>query len=98
MSAVDKALMVVIVRARDKVDDELWDEGLKALYSALEEDKRLIRAAERERCAKECEQLPPYTWADGSDQWGNPCLAKIVARPHDYAAAIRALKDEPDKE
>ena len=46
-------------------------------------------AAERERCAKLCESMPPHRWVDGSDQWGNPCPAKVVTTRAEIAAAIR---------
>ena len=44
-------------------------------------------AAERERCAAAVRAVPKHRWVDGSDQWGNPCLAKIVATRDDYVAA-----------
>jgi hypothetical protein len=46
-------------------------------------------AAEREACAKVCEQQKDR-WVDGSDQWGNPCPARLRATPSSCAAAIRA--------
>lgn len=49
-----------------------------------------IRADERERCAKLVEAMRDK-WADGSDQWGRPCPARVSVRPSDCAAAIRAL-------
>ena len=33
--------------------------------------------------------VPSHRWVDGSDQWGNPCPAKVVANRADYVAAIR---------
>ena len=54
-------------------------------------DARVVGAvaAWRERCIAAVEAVPPHRWADGSDQWGNPCPAKIVATRADYVAAIR---------
>lgn len=46
-------------------------------------------AAERERCIAAVEAVPTHRWVDGSDQWGRPCPAKIVATRTDYVAAIR---------
>jgi len=49
----------------------------------------LVAAAEREACAVLCSQQKDQ-WVDGSDQWGNPCPAKVRATPSSCAAAIRA--------
>jgi hypothetical protein len=54
---------------------------------------------EREACAKMCEQQKDR-WVDGSDQWGNPCPAKLRVTPSSCAAAIRArsnVQQEPQK-
>lgn len=48
-----------------------------------------IRADERERCAVICDELAPR-WVDGSDQYGRPCPARILATHRDCAAAIRS--------
>jgi hypothetical protein len=45
--------------------------------------------AEREACAKVCEQQK-NRWVDGSDQWGNSCPARLRVTPSSCAAAIRA--------
>jgi len=46
-------------------------------------------AAERERLIKAVESGPPHRWVDGSDQWGQPCPAKVPATKADYVAAMR---------
>lgn len=48
-----------------------------------------VAAAEREACAVLCEQQKDR-WVDGSDQWGNPCPARLRVTPSSCAAAIRA--------
>ena len=49
------------------------------------------RAAERERCAAAVRATPTHTWVDGSDQWGQPCPAKVVTTREQYAnSCLRA--------
>jgi hypothetical protein len=63
-------------------------ERLKAQEVAHHREVQEQVAAERERCAKVCEGLRDI-WVDGSDQWGNPCPAKVRVTVYDCAAAIR---------
>lgn len=58
-------------------------------HSGTHRFARLVAAAEREACAKVCEQQKD-AWVDGSDQFGQPCPAKVKATPASCAAAIRA--------
>lgn len=46
-----------------------------------------------EEAARVCDAIKDK-WVDGSDQYGQPCLAREVARPAHCAAAIRALKEK----
>ena len=61
----------------------------QATAEAIREAARAAVAAQRERCIAAMEAVPPHRWVDGSDQWGNPCPAKIVATRAEYVAAIR---------
>ncbi|MFM2007605.1 MAG: hypothetical protein RLZZ09_3260 [Pseudomonadota bacterium] len=63
------------------VNEELLEEVLPFLQA--------VAAAEREACAVLCEQQKDM-WVDGSDQWGNPCPARLRVTPSSCAAAIRA--------
>ena len=65
--------------------NNLHDDDYAEYSAALD----AVIAAERERCITAVEAVPPHRWVDGSDQWGNPCPAKIVATRADYVAAIR---------
>jgi hypothetical protein len=62
-----------------------------ALYTAAQMTAYAAQAVreERERCAQAVESLRDK-WVDGSDQWGRPCLARVLVRPRDCAAAIRS--------
>ena len=60
--------------------DEMWEKAMKLVAEAV--------AAEREACALLCEQQKDR-WVDGSDQWGNPCPARLRVTPSSCAAAIR---------
>jgi hypothetical protein len=60
-----------------------------SILALCEAVARRSAAAEREACAVLCEQQKDR-WVDGSDQWGNPCPARLRATPSSCAAAIRA--------
>lgn len=45
--------------------------------------------AATEAAARAVAAAPPHRWVDGSDQWGRPCPAKVMATRADYVAAIR---------
>lgn len=59
---------------------------------ALERFAELVAAAEREECAKVCEQQKDYFITDGypADPFMQPCVTKRLATPVDCAVAIRA--------
>lgn len=65
-----------------------WDDDRESMpvYTADQ-----LAAAVREKCAKVAESQRDY-WVDGSDQWGNPCPAKIKVTPATIAAAIRGQR------
>jgi len=67
------------------ITDGCWDEE-------LERFAELVAAAEREECAKVCEQQKDYFITDGypADPFMQPCVTKRLATPVDCAAAIRA--------
>ena len=76
---------------------ENWDDAVQASkndaaeIAELKEAYALLfkaHAAERERCAAAVRAVPSHRWVDGSDQWGRPCPAKVVATKDDYVAAI----------
>jgi hypothetical protein len=70
------------------ITDGCWDEE-------LERFAELVAAAEREECAKVCEQQKDYFITDGypADPFMQPCVTKRLATPVDCAAAIRARGD-----
>jgi len=59
------------------------------VYRLTPADVRRAVLAERERCAQIVENMPAHTWHDGSDQYGQPCPAKVITTKADYVAAIR---------
>ena len=68
---------------------DIADAAVAAALERRSEYDNALMAAERERCVAVVEAVPSHRWVDGSDQWGNPCPAKIVATRADYVAAIR---------
>ncbi|MEI6028827.1 MAG: hypothetical protein WCT47_19295 [Betaproteobacteria bacterium] len=67
-----------IIRWEQPAFGPLYDQA--ALDAAL--------AAQRELCAAAVRAVPTHRWVDGSDQYGRPCPAKVVATKDDYVAAI----------
>lgn len=65
-------------------------EDMEAFRLRFQGSIAVIVAEERERCAQAVAAVPTHRWVDGSDQWGNPCPAKIMTTRADYIAAIRA--------
>lgn len=65
---------------------------------AIEQWGREVEAAARrqalEEAAQAVESIPTHQWVDGSDQYGRPCPAKVVASKTDYLRAIRSLIDK----
>ena len=64
-----------------------------ALYTeaqmlAMHEQGRL---AGLEEAARAVADTPREEWVDGSDQWGNPCPARVYTTRAQYVAAIRSL-------
>lgn len=86
-------LLGPLVVAAEKYADNYRDDDrhgivtdvLNAFYAGA----KYGHAAERERCIAAVEAVPTHRWVDGSDQYGRPCPAKIVATRADYVAAIR---------
>ena len=82
---------MAIAARKTNADRAGWLEDaayFKAAVKALDSRTEAV-SAERERCAKAVEAVPPHQWVDGSDQWGQPCPVKVVATRADYLAAIR---------
>ena len=69
-----------------KIDLQEWLDH--PLTKALKQSHQIALMSELEACAMLCEQQRDV-WVDGSDQYGNPCPAKVRATPHDCAKAIR---------
>ncbi len=82
------------LQTREHVQALGWG-NREQLYTAsqvramLSECAIMAAARERERCIKAVESVPPHRWVDGSDQWGQPCPAKVLATKADYVAAMR---------
>ena len=49
------------------------------------------RLAGLEEAARAVADTPREEWVDGSDQWGNPCPARVYTTRAQYVAAIRSL-------
>jgi len=47
-------------------------------------------AKERKRCADAVRATPTHVWVDGSDQWGQPCQAKVATSREQYARACES--------
>ena len=69
--------------------------GQQGLLRADAGDLMRFAALVAEECARVADAVPPHTWIDGIDQFGQPCPVKVVARPRDAAKAIRAKFKEP---
>jgi len=84
----------LILQTREHVQAQGWG-NREQLYTAsqvralLSECAIMAAAREREKCIKAVESVPPHRWVDGSDQWGQPCPAKVPATKADYVAAMR---------
>lgn len=84
----------LILQTREHVQALGWG-NREQLYTAsqvraiMSECAAMAAVREREKCIKAVESVPPHVWVDGSDQWGQPCPAKVTATKADYVAAIR---------
>ena len=84
----------LVLSTREHVQALGWG-NREQLYAAsqvralLSECAIMSAAREREKCIKAVEAVPPHRWVDGSDQWGQPCSAKVPATKADYVAVIR---------
>lgn len=75
-------------------DPGKWSGGFR-VFLANPDDLRRLFALVAEECAKVADAVPPHTWINGSDQFGQPCPVKVVACPKDAAKAIRAKFPRP---
>jgi hypothetical protein len=53
---------------------------------------REVAARAVEDAVRAVNSVPSHQWVKGSDQFGNPCMAKVSATRADYVAAMRGKK------